>query len=140
MKGNSPRRVKAGEELYGAAEWNEFLDWVEAGRPVPGQAGGLSIRQGKGGTTFSVKVPIQGIPLFCSPTGTIAAGGAPGSGTPGGPLSSQVIYQIINGAWVEYDPSGKVYNGLQDATVITKTLIVLQNADGTYTAIQQGCT
>ena len=74
-------------------------------------------------------------------SGTIAAAsGRPGSGAPGGPLTGQAIYQITGGAWVEIDTNGSVYNGLEDATVITKTLIVLQNADGTYTAIQQGCT
>jgi hypothetical protein len=81
-----------------------------------------------------------GAVLLCTATAGIpAATGPPATGTPGGPITGQAIFSITGGAFVAGSTNVSVYNGMQSPTVTTKTLIVLANSDGTYTAVTQSC-
>ncbi len=78
--------------------------------------------------------------LLCYPSGTIAAAsGPPASGTPGGPLSGQDIYQITGGAFTPFATGADVYNGMGSAVDASKVLIVEANSDGTFTGVAQSC-
>ena len=91
-----------------------------------GQTGG-----GGGGNTF---------PVLCSPTAVIAgATGPPATGTPGGPLAGQDVFQISGGVFTSAATSVNLYNGMQAAVVATKTCLCLPNSDGTYTVVSQSC-
>jgi hypothetical protein len=80
-------------------------------------------------------------PYFCSPTGTVtAATGPPSTGTPGGPLASQQVYEISGGAFSSVATGVDLYNAMQSSVVATKTCAVLQNQDGSYSVISQSCT
>lgn len=101
------------------------------GQLAQNQFGITNFGSGGGGNEF---------PLFCTPTGGIAgATGPPASGAPGGPLTGQTVYSINAGAFVSVSTNVDVYNGMESAVVVTNTLLVLQNADGTYTAVGQSC-
>ena len=79
-------------------------------------------------------------PFFCTPPPASAgATGPPATGTPGGPLTGQSLYQIGAGAFSNTTSSAQVYNGMQSGIVVTKTVICLANTDGTYTAVSQSC-
>jgi hypothetical protein len=78
--------------------------------------------------------------LVCSPTGSLpAASGNPGTGVPGGPLAAQNVYRVNAGAWSLLTSTASIYNPMTSATVASKGLVVLPNADGTYSAVTQSC-
>lgn len=69
-----------------------------------------------------------------------AATGLPGTGTPGGPVTGQTVYQIASGAFGVFSSSASIYNGLMSATAAGKGHVVAQNPDGTFCVVAESCT
>ena len=79
------------------------------------------------------------------------AGGQPGGGggvcysmvgvviSAGGNVTGATVNALVGGATTAVNTNAKVYNQMQSATVATKTIMLGQNPDGTYSAISQSC-
>lgn len=78
-------------------------------------------------------------PLYCILSSGLAASGTIGSGTPAGPLTSQTVFSITSGAFVSVSTSASLWNGLPNSIPSGAKVIVLANADGTYSVIQVAC-
>ncbi|MGZ3395921.1 MAG: hypothetical protein ACXVB2_17485 [Isosphaeraceae bacterium] len=81
-------------------------------------AGGSGQNGGGGGAVFSM-------------TGVVIAAG--------GSVTGATVYALVAGATVAVSTNAKVYNQMQSATVITKTIMLGANPDGTFSAISQSC-
>ncbi len=90
-------------------------------QPALNPAGG---QQGSGG---------GGIYLCLSPTAGIPANNS------SGPLTGKTISIVNSGTTVTVSTNGSIYNFMNSATVITKTLAIDLNSDGTFTVITQSC-
>lgn len=78
--------------------------------------------------------------LVCCPDDTIdGATGCPPTGVPGGPLTGQEIFKVNGGAWVSFATNIDIYNGMTNPVAMSKALVVMPNADGSYTGISQDC-
>jgi len=58
--------------------------------------------------------------------------------TPGS-VTGQTVYSLIGGTPTAVSTNATVYNQMQAATVVTKTIMLGMNPDGTYSAIAQSC-
>lgn len=79
------------------------------------------------------------------------SGGTPNGG--GGPVFSMdgvvisagsnvtgaTVNALVGGSTVAVSTNATVYNQMQAATVVTKTIMLGQNPDGTFSAISQSC-
>lgn len=57
----------------------------------------------------------------------------------GGSVTGATVNALVAGATVAVSTNAKVYNQMQAATVVTKTIMLGLNPDGTYSAISQSC-
>lgn len=57
----------------------------------------------------------------------------------GGNVTGATVNALVAGATVAVSTNATVYNQMQAATVVTKTIMLGQNPDGTYSAISQSC-
>ena len=57
----------------------------------------------------------------------------------GGNVTGATVNALVGGATQAVDTNATVYNQMQSATVVTKTIMLGQNPDGTYSAISQSC-
>ncbi len=80
-------------------------------------------QQGGGGGAYLCLSPTAGIPANNS----------------SGPLTGQTISIVNGGTTVTVSTNGSIYNFMNSATVITKTLAIDLNSDGTFTVITQSC-
>jgi len=91
-------------------------------------AGGLGFGGGGGGNN----------PLFCVLSGALAASGAIPAGSPTH-ITGQTVYKIASGAFSSVSSAADVYNGLPNAISSGAKVIVMLNADGTYSVIAVAC-
>jgi hypothetical protein len=82
-----------------------------------------------------------------------ASGGGQGNGGGGGTIYSMVgvviaaggsvtgatVNALVGGVTTAVSTNATVYNQMQSATVVTKTIMLGQNPDGTFSAISQSC-
>jgi hypothetical protein len=59
--------------------------------------------------------------------------------TAGGNVTGATVNALVGGSTVAVSTNATVYNQMQSATVVTKTIMLGQNPDGTYSAISQSC-
>jgi len=57
----------------------------------------------------------------------------------GGNVTGATVNAFVAGATVAVSTNATVYNQMQAATVVTKTIMLGLNPDGTYSAISQSC-
>ena len=57
----------------------------------------------------------------------------------GSNVTGATVNALVAGATVAVSTNATVYNQMQSATVVTKTIMLGQNPDGTYSAISQSC-
>jgi len=58
--------------------------------------------------------------------------------TPGS-VTGATVYSLVGGSPVTVSTNATVYNQMQAATVVTKTIMLGANPDGTYSVITQSC-
>jgi hypothetical protein len=57
----------------------------------------------------------------------------------GGSVTGATINALVGGSTTAVSTNAKVYNQMQSATVASKTIMLGQNPDGTYSVITQSC-
>ncbi|MGZ3299316.1 MAG: hypothetical protein ACXWPK_00195 [Isosphaeraceae bacterium] len=57
----------------------------------------------------------------------------------GGSITGATVNALVGGSTQMVTNSAKVYNQMQAATVVTNTIMLGANPDGTYSAISQSC-
>ena len=57
----------------------------------------------------------------------------------GGSVTGATVNALIGGSTQAVSTNATVYNQMQAATVVTKTIMLGQNPDGTFSAISQSC-
>ena len=57
----------------------------------------------------------------------------------GGNVTGATVNALVGGSTTAVSTNATVYNQMQSATVITKTIMLGQNPDGTYSAVSQSC-
>jgi hypothetical protein len=77
--------------------------------------------------------------LWCVPSASIAGGTLPPSGAPGGPLSGQTIYRVVNGKYVALATTFDLYNPRTAATTAGKLTAVTPNGDGSFSVVDWDC-
>jgi hypothetical protein len=59
--------------------------------------------------------------------------------TAGGNVTGATVNSLVGGAATAVNTNATVYNQMQVATVASKTIMLGQNPDGTFSAISQSC-
>jgi hypothetical protein len=57
----------------------------------------------------------------------------------GGNVTGATVNALVSGSTSVVTTNGTVYNQMQSATVVTKTIMLGANPDGTFSAISQSC-
>jgi hypothetical protein len=57
----------------------------------------------------------------------------------GGSVTGATVNALVAGSTVAVSTNAKVYNQMQSPTVVTKTIMLGANPDGTFSAISQSC-
>ncbi len=57
----------------------------------------------------------------------------------GGNITGATVNALVGGSTSVVTTTGKVYNQMQADTVVTKTIMLGANPDGTFSAISQSC-
>jgi hypothetical protein len=57
----------------------------------------------------------------------------------GGSVTGATVNALVGGSTVAFSTNATVYNQMQAATVVTNTIMLGQNPDGTFSAISQSC-
>jgi hypothetical protein len=54
-------------------------------------------------------------------------------------VTGATVNALVGGSTVAFSTNAKVYNQMQAATVVTNTIMLGMNPDGTFSAISQSC-
>jgi hypothetical protein len=57
----------------------------------------------------------------------------------GGSVTGATVNALVGGSTTAVSTNATVYNQMQSPTVVTKTIMLGQNPDGTFSAISQSC-
>lgn len=92
-------------------------------------ATGIIMLGGNPDGTYSV-LPQSSIICYSMAGVVIAAGGS---------VTGATVKALVGGTATTVSTTAKVYNQMQAATVVTKTIMLGMNPDGTFSAISQSC-